>query len=297
MNDFQKQTFIPIENILIETVDHLDMFDPPKGFMQSDDWWRCVDTVVQVNLQQKAKFQIETGNRIKYSYNSDISIDDVQSLLMSTPFGALIHQRGELPIHGAGLVAPNDGGVTILCGSVGAGKSTTSALLCSDGWKLLADDICRLQKDLNNTEGGLLAHRGYVKIKLTPDAVNRLNISIQHLRPVNTQTEKFYWRPINIAEPLYFPKRIIILHRPASVDQLDWAKCSGEVAISALAPHVYRIEIGIILQLANLTNMLRKLVETVPVYVLFIPPNAGPRMVADEIAKFIDSQNSSVHTF
>ncbi|WP_035053305.1 hypothetical protein [Andreprevotia chitinilytica] len=289
MNICISNLHVPIDDIALVPSARLAMCQTPESVTGDVHWMAIENGNVYLNHAGGiAKFLVSGGRQIDFEIAPDISEQDLQCMLMSAPMGALIHQRGELPIHGAGLVSPKNDGVTVIVGNCGAGKSTTSAALANQGWHLIADDICRISPSPQQDETGeLVVHRGYTRIKLTDDACGRLGFDSSILPRVSSFVDKYFWEAPHIGGPEYAPKRLILLHRPSGTAALEWGRCVGEVAIRALMPHIYAPNIGSTINAQNSMFLLSRLVQIASVYVLFIPAGVGPKEVADEITRFI----------
>jgi hypothetical protein len=281
--------YVPIDGTTLLPSIGLEMCLPPEGVSDEiPNWFAVENQSVYLYYDCLAKFKISGGRQIEFEAAPDIGEQELQCVLMSAAFGALIHQRGDLPIHGAGLVSPEEDGVTIIVGNCGAGKSTTSAALVTKGWSLIADDICRFSGSTQETgENEIFVHRGYTKIKLTDDACSRLGFDSGVLPRVSKIVDKYFWEPPHIGDLKYKPKRVIILHRPSGTATLEWGQCVNDVAIRALLPHLFRAQIGAAINARNIELLLKQLIEVVSVYVLFIPSGVGPNEVADEITRFV----------
>jgi len=105
-----------------------------------------------------ACFLVENGNSITIDRAEGGSDDEIRLFLLGSAFGALIHQRGILPLHGSAIVVNNQ--ALIFSGISGAGKSTLAAGFMKRGYMLLTDDVCVITLD---NEGKPIAHPGYRK--------------------------------------------------------------------------------------------------------------------------------------
>ena len=87
--------------------------------------------------------------------------------IMGSSMGAILHQRGYLPIHGSCIT---DGKRSILLtGDSGAGKSTLAAEFLSRGWKLVTDDVCCV----SSFDSTPMVQSSYPSQKLWQDALDR----------------------------------------------------------------------------------------------------------------------------
>jgi hypothetical protein len=102
--------------------------------------------------------------------------------------GAIIHQRGEFPLHAATLVPPGGLGAFAICGNSGAGKSTLATELSRRGWALVADDTTRVTW----TDNQALAWPSLDSIKLWQESCELFGIDSSKLKRVSAQLEKFY---------------------------------------------------------------------------------------------------------
>jgi hypothetical protein len=116
-----------------------------------------------------ARFRVKNGCEVIIDKVSGIEDHDVTLFLMGSAMGALLHQRGLLPVHGSAVC--RDGEAIIFAGVSGAGKSTLAAAFIKKGYQLLADDISAIM--LNEKEEPVVLP-GFPQIKLWADALKKL---------------------------------------------------------------------------------------------------------------------------
>jgi hypothetical protein len=140
----------------------------------------------------------------------------IMSLVQGPVTAALIHQRGELPLHGATLVHPARGIAYAFVGPQGAGKSTLAFALAGRGWHLLSDDLTRVTTDQN----GVRVWTGRSGIKLCADACDGFGLDRARMAALPGWRGKF----LATVEPIEggFPLgAIFVLNRggaPASIE-------------------------------------------------------------------------------
>lgn len=86
---------------------------------------------------------------------------------------ALLHQRGLLVLHANAVLAP--GGVIVIGGESGAGKSTTTAALLNAGCRMLSDDLTALRR---GTPGTVDVVPGMAEVHLAGNAAAGLGYRI-----------------------------------------------------------------------------------------------------------------------
>ncbi|WP_437882155.1 hypothetical protein [Pseudomonas sp. LRF_L74] len=177
------------------------------------------------------RFLASDGMRIEVAPQEGADPAEVETYLHGGVRGALIHQRGELPLHASTVIAPNGLAVAI-AGESGAGKSTLATELALQGWSLLADDLTRV------TWNGkyAMAWPGQASPKLMSDACHRLGISLDGVRRVGGDPEKFQVEFPACAAPV--PLGMIVLLRrhggqPRTILQ-------GIPAFAAAAEQIFR---------------------------------------------------------
>ena len=88
--------------------------------------------------------------------------------LLGSARGALLHQRGLLPLHANAVVLA--GRAIAFCGHSGAGKSTIAAWFHDRGDPILADDICAVD---GAATGEIIAYPGVPRLRLWRDALEK----------------------------------------------------------------------------------------------------------------------------
>lgn len=115
------------------------------------------------------------GSDLLYDPNSSTDISSVQNVVGGELMSAILRQRGLLPLHGS--CVSKEGKAIGFLGHSGWGKSTTAALLCKQGYQLVADDV--LVVDLSHDQP--MVRTGPSHQKLVGEAAGFLKIDLHGL--------------------------------------------------------------------------------------------------------------------
>jgi hypothetical protein len=179
------------------------------------------------------RFLAHEGRQIDYAPEAGADPRAVQAVLDGAVLGALLHQRGELPLHATTLVAPEGDRAIALAGPSGAGKSTTGFALVRAGWTLLSDDLTRVTL----VDGVPTAWPGRSRLRLLDDACMRFELDTHTLEPAPNWPDKFVVALPQWSEPV--PLAAVIVLDPASAGALETV--SGAAAARLLAEQTYRL--------------------------------------------------------
>lgn len=124
------------------------------------------DEEAVLTVEGVGRFSIRDGSSIVVEPEPETSERNLRLYLLGSAFGALLHQRGLLPLH-ANAVRIGDGAAAFM-GRSGAGKSTLAGAFMDRGFTLLADDVCVVT---TNDAGGPMAQPGLPRLRLWRDAV------------------------------------------------------------------------------------------------------------------------------
>jgi hypothetical protein len=127
-----------------------------------------------------ARFLARDGAILEVAPDKGVERSVIMPLVHGPLAAALIHQRGEVPLHGATVVHPHTGVAYSIVGPQGAGKSTLAYELVRRGWTLVSDDLTRL----TTKSGEVMAWPGRTGIKLCGDACDRFALSRASLAPI-----------------------------------------------------------------------------------------------------------------
>src|SRR5690348_3210972 len=87
-----------------------------------------------------AKYRIANGRFIAVEAEPGVPDRNVRLYMLGSALGALLHQRGLLPLHANAIDV--DGRAVAFMGRSGAGKSTLAALFHDAGYRVISDDVC-----------------------------------------------------------------------------------------------------------------------------------------------------------
>jgi hypothetical protein len=97
----------------------------------------------QLDVPGVARYRVEEGKRVFIEPLANASPEKVRLFLLGSTMGALLYQRGLLPLHGS-AVETQWGGM-IFVGAQGSGKSTLAAEFHRCGYRVLSDDVCAVE--------------------------------------------------------------------------------------------------------------------------------------------------------
>ncbi|MES2355333.1 MAG: hypothetical protein V4568_13245 [Pseudomonadota bacterium] len=137
-----------------------------------------------------ARFLVNDGRAITIELNEASTKEDAAPFLLGTGIGAILHQRGELLLHGSAVALNNR--AVILSGPTGAGKSTVAAALCKAGFQFLSDDVSVIRFDSDDHPVVTSDGRQH---KLWSDSIQHLSLADRQRNVVREKIHKFYVDP------------------------------------------------------------------------------------------------------
>lgn len=168
-----------------------DIPEQLEGATQRTRYGQYAPGTYQLQIDEVARYRVEGGQVIRVNPDPGAAEGDVRLWLLGTCLGALLYQRGLLPLHVSAVAV--DGQAFAFCGESGAGKSTLAAALHRQGFPLLTDDV-----GLAVPGGdGVLLYPGMPRIKLWRDTLKHFGMDTDPglIRDL-TRTDKFHL-PVN----------------------------------------------------------------------------------------------------
>jgi hypothetical protein len=227
---------------------------------------------IVLGIPDIGRFTISGGSSILLEPISGVPERNLRLYLLGSAFGALLHQRGVLPLHANAIEI--DGRAVAFMGESGAGKSTLAAWFHDRGHRIVADDVCAVVFD---AEGRPVTLPGLPRFRLwqqaleasgrTPDGLTRSYAADDWDKfdvPVAAGTAVATRLPIGA---------IYVLERG---DELRFRRLEGVAAADALMSHTYR---GKYVALAGLQrghwDASVRLAREVPIYSVARPWSLG----------------------
>jgi hypothetical protein len=185
-----------------------------------------------------ARFRISGGNAIIVDAERGIPERNVRLFLLGSAFGALLHQRGLLPLHANAVEI--DGKAVAFMGASGEGKSTLAAWFHDRGYKVLADDVCVVGFD---GAGVPHAYPGLPRLRLWNEALEALGREATRYDRsyvgAAEQLEKFDV-PIERSAIACSTAPLTVIYLLQRGDELSIAQLRGVEAAEALFANTYR---------------------------------------------------------
>ena len=232
-------------------------------------------------LDQVARYLVSDGREVVVQPESGALESDLRLFLLCSPMGALLHQRGFLPLHASAIATPR--GAVVFMGGSGAGKSTLAASFQRRGFRVLADDISAVRFA---PDGVPWVMPGLPQLKLWPDAISRLGSNADDLARLRPQVEKraLPFRETFHAEPL--PLDHIYLLRVRAAKDVAIERISGMDRLPRLMQNAYRAQFvpGLGLS-AELFEAASRVANAVRLTCISRSAEGDPDLVADRIAQ------------
>jgi hypothetical protein len=230
-------------------------------------------------LDKVARYFAIEGREIVIQPAEGVTEDDLRLFLLCSPMGALLLQRGLLPLHASAIATPM--GAVIFMGLPRAGKSTIAACFRRRGFRVLADDISVIRF---GSDGVPWVTPGFPQFKLWPDALEQLGrdgMAMPRLRP---QVEKRIMPFPDEFHPQPLPLTRIYLLGSQARPEVELAHLTGMEKVPRLLENTYRAQFipGLGLTATHF-HAISKLADTIPLSCVSRAEKGGPDEVADRI--------------
>jgi hypothetical protein len=233
-----------------------------------------------------ARYYVQDGKEVIVEPHPGSTDKDIRLFLLGSVFGALMHQRGNLVLHGAAVAVHGSG--IVFTGVSGSGKSTLAAGLYQKGYPVITDDICVVIHAQNT-------HRivpGFPRLALWADAAGELGENVADLARVREKLNKYALRVEDkfCREPLPI-SRVYVLSPNNSIDVCT-TRLSGSDKIKGIVTNTYRRGF---LEGRNEKSLhfqqCTALVQAVDVYLVNRPEG---RLCIDQLTKLMEGELSSL---
>lgn len=168
-----------------------------------------------LEVEKVGSFYAYNGSEVEYAPVRGTTQESLELYLNGSVYGAILHQRGMLPLHGS-CFAWHDKGI-MLCGESGAGKSSLTAAFFMAGAEFLTDDVTPIV---------ILDGKPFIlplsdRIKLWEDSLQQLNRDKSGLTAICPGEKKYYF-PMEKGNHRSFP-----LHRVFIIEIAEDEKVQG----------------------------------------------------------------------
>jgi hypothetical protein len=217
-----------------------------------------------LTVEKVGRFLIREGSQILVEADPTTSERNVRLFLLGSAFGALLHQRGLMPLHANAIVL--EGRAFAFCGHSGAGKSTMAAWFHDRGHAVLADDVCVIGF---GDDGAPLAYPGVPRLRLWRQALEASGRDAEDYQRSFDALDK-YDVPMdseNESGPVPLAAVYLLARAPEGAAGGSIERLTGITAVDALVANTYR---GLYLEAiggtgAHLATCLR-LAKSVPIF-------------------------------
>lgn len=188
-----------------------------------------------LSIPEVGRYLIRDGREILVDPLPGVSDRNLRLFLLGSAFGAILHQRGLLPLHANAVEM--DGRAVAFMGHSGAGKSTMAAWFLDHGSRVLADDVCVVGP---GPAGEPIAHPGIPRLRLWREAIEESGRSVADYELAFDRLDKF-----NVPTPRPeaggpLPLSHVYLLERAEPGGDGIRQLQGVAAIDALIANTYR---------------------------------------------------------
>ena len=193
-----------------------------------------------LKIEGIASYLVEGGETITIEVEGDADLNEVRLFCLSNAFAALLHQRGQIPLHAAAFIHENE--LVLIIGESGAGKSTTLAAMVSKGYGPFTDDVCVPYYD--NQDKCWYAYSSYPMMKYWADTFTKVEISkADEGRKLRSAFDKYgiFFHEKFIPEALKI-KLIILLEIDSRQEEVCFRALTGIESFEKIHEQAYRKE-------------------------------------------------------
>ena len=190
-----------------------------------------------LRVPRTGTYLISGGREILVCPEPEGSERNLRLFLLGSAFGALLHQRGLLPLHANAVEI--DGRAVAFAGHSGAGKSTMAAWFHDRGHRILSDDVCVIAID---DRGRALAYPGIPRLRLWREALEASGRTADDYQRSFDDSDKYDVPTLEQlrSEPLVLDRVYMLRKAEEGSGEGRIARLSGVDAVDALVSNTYR---------------------------------------------------------
>jgi len=253
----------------------------------SDEWNQISQHEFAMDVEGVAWYYASNGNYVEVCPYEGYDLNALELYLNGSVYGAILHQRMILPMHGS-CFNYNGKGIMI-CGESGAGKSSTTASFSLNGAEFLTDDVTPVLFEEGKPQIWALSDR----IKLWSDSLEQLKQTQEGLHQIDPGTEKFYF-PMEADKGNTHPLHQIFLLEIHDQPEVKFEEIIGIEKFTALRNEIYRWEYleGMPECEACYFNQLTSIGKEVRITKVFRPTGIGIDQFCSQIEEYFISPNN-----
>ncbi len=190
---------------------------------------------VNLVIPKVGAYRVRGGSEMWVSPVEGASDRNIRLFLLGSALGAIVHQRGLLPLHANAIEI--DGRAVAFMGHSGAGKSTMAAWFLDRGHRILADDVCVVVPD---AAGVPMAYPGIPRLRLWREALERSGRATDGFELAFDDLDKWNVPTPRPRQSGPIPLDHIYLLKKAEESAPEIVRLSGIEAVDALVANTYR---------------------------------------------------------
>jgi hypothetical protein len=216
-------------------------------------------------IEGVARYAIRDGSEIVVEPEPDAPEASVRLFLLGSAMGALLHQRGLLPLHANAVEI--EGKAFAFMGPSGEGKSTLAAVFHDLGHRIIADDVVVVRF---GDDGRAMATAGMPRLRLWRAALAATGRDASHYDRSFAGREQIEKFDVPIARELAGSEpELAAVYLLAAGEQLKIERLGGTAALQAVTENTYRGGfVGRVGKSRDHWEECLKLVRRVPVFLL-----------------------------
>ena len=196
------------------------------------------DEALVLAIPDVGRYRIHGGRNILVDADPGVPDRNLRLFLLGSAFGALLHQRGLLPLHANAVEI--DGKAFAFMGESGAGKSTLAAWFHDRGHRVISDDVCVVGFD---AEGRAFAAPGLPRLRLWREALELMGREASGYHRSYVQASEEFDKfdvPIALGNATTDNMPLAGLYLLERADQLSLTRLDGVEAADAVFANTYR---------------------------------------------------------
>lgn len=180
---------LPIDSLEVEFGNNIQFVSEP---LFSNSTLKINESEFEISVDDIATYRVKEGRHIDIIPFEGADKESIELFLNGSVLGAVLFQRGIIPLHGSSFIYNGKG--IVVCGASGVGKSSVTAAFCKRGAEFVNDDITPviISSPSPSSPSSPEILPIYSTIKLWEDSLLDLGYQQDGLAKIRPALQKFY---------------------------------------------------------------------------------------------------------